>query len=232
MTHDTLDFSPLFTSRFMFCFLFFSLPFFCTFFQISLFIALFSDFFFIFVTTIVASSFFITFKSMTLSSFSNQQDIFAVILRINRYFNAIDERDFDYALDCFEENFDADYTSMVGGEPMKALSRLVNLQAWNGMLAGFQSTHHLIGNHDVIFIDADSCHLKLKVTATHCLKREQGDEELWITGGTYSLQMVRSQFDNQWRISSIKFTQAWHQGSSALMQEAAKICAQRNQPAS
>ncbi len=169
---------------------------------------------------------------MTLSSFSNQQDIFAVILRINRYFNAIDERDFDYALDCFEENFDADYTSMVGGEPMKALSRLVNLQAWNGMLAGFQSTHHLIGNHDVIFIDADSCHLKLKVTATHCLKREQGDEELWITGGTYSLQMVRSQFDNQWRISSIKFTQAWHQGSSALMQEAAKICAQRNQPAS
>ncbi|CAF5225009.1 unnamed protein product, partial [Rotaria magnacalcarata] len=54
-------------------------------------------------------------------------------------------------------------------------------------------------------------------------------EELWIAGGTYDLQMVRSPSDDQWRISSIKFTQAWHQGSSDLMQEASKVCAQRNQ---
>jgi hypothetical protein len=169
---------------------------------------------------------------MTLFSSSGPQDYFAVILRLNRYFNAIDERDFDYALDCFEEHFDADYTSMVGGEPMKALSRLVNLQAWQGMLAGFNSTHHLISNHDVSFINAASCRVKAKVTATHCLKREQGDEELWITGGTYDLKMVRSQSDDQWRILSIKFIQAWHEGSSALMQEAVQICTQRNQTAS
>ncbi|CAF3361681.1 unnamed protein product [Rotaria sp. Silwood2] len=117
---------------------------------------------------------------------------------------------------------------MVGGEPMKALPRQVNLQAWNGMLAGFKSTHHLIGNHDVTFIDAMSCLIKAKVTATHCLEREQGRQDLWITGGTYDIQMVRSKSDGQWRINSIKFIQAWHQGSSDLMQEAAKIYAQRN----
>ncbi|CAF1328895.1 unnamed protein product [Rotaria magnacalcarata] len=166
---------------------------------------------------------------MTHSSSSCSQDVYAVILRVNRYFNAIDERNFEYCLDCFEKYFDADYTSMVGGEPMKALSREVNLKAWNGMLAGFDSTHHLIGNHDVTFVDVATCRVKAKVTATHCLKREQGEEELWITGGTYDLQMVRSPSDDQWRISSIKFTQAWHQGSSDLMQEASKVCAQGNQ---
>lgn len=166
---------------------------------------------------------------MTHFASSNSQDSLAVVLRLNRYFNAIDERNFDYCLDCFEEYFDADYTSMVGGEPMKALPRQVNLKAWNGMLTGFKSTHHLIGNHDVIFIDDFTCRVKAKVTATHCLKREQGDEDLWITGGTYDLQMVRSQVDNQWRIKSIKYIQSWHQGSPDLMQEATKIAAQLNQ---
>lgn len=109
---------------------------------------------------------------MALSSSASFQHSFAVILRLNRYFNAIDERDFNYALNFFEEYFDADYTSMVGGEPMKAVPRQANLQAWNGMLAGFTSTHHLIGNHEVSFTGTHSCRVKAKVTATHCLKRD------------------------------------------------------------
>ena len=33
-----------------------------------------------------------------------------IILRLNRYFNALDARDWGYCLNCFEEIFDADYT--------------------------------------------------------------------------------------------------------------------------
>ena len=53
-----------------------------------------------------------------------------VILRINRYFNALDARDFDYCLDCFTPIFDADYTSMVGGDVNVGLDRSMNMMAW------------------------------------------------------------------------------------------------------
>ena len=154
------------------------------------------------------------------------ESILSVILRINEYFNALDERKFDLCLDCFNETFDADYTSMVGGEPFKSLPRVANMAAWTGMLAGFKSTHHLIGNHEVKIIDSENCNVKAKVTATHCMGRENCADELWVTGGSYDFHMQKSS-DGQWRINSVKYTQAWKTGSPELMQEASKICEQR-----
>jgi SnoaL-like domain len=150
-----------------------------------------------------------------------------LILRINEYFNALDDRRFDVCLDCFTELFDSDYTSLVGGEPFKSISRDTNMVAWTGMLSGFKSTHHLVGNHEIKFIDSDNCRVKAKVIATHCLERPGSLDEVWTLGGDYDITMVKSNVDGQWRINNIKFIKAWSNGSHLLLQEAAKVCEER-----
>ena len=49
---------------------------------------------------------------------------------------------------------------------------------------------------------------------------------LEVSGGSYDFHMQKSS-DGQWRINSVKYTQAWKTGSPELMQEASKICEQR-----
>lgn len=90
-------------------------------------------------------------------------------------------------------------------------------------MAGFTSTHHLVGNHEVRFIDTNSCELKLKITATHFIAQDGG--EFWTTAGNYEMALNRTQ--GVWRIKAIKFLQDWSQGSPSIMQKAAEICQSR-----
>ena len=97
---------------------------------------------------------------------------------------------------------------------MKGLPREVNMQAWTGMIAGFKSTHHQVGNHHVEQVNEYTANLTLKVTATHVFDHEnERGEELWVTGGTYHMILRKepSGVGNNvmWRITSIKFVQSW-----------------------
>ena len=130
--------------------------------------------------------------------------------RVSRYFNALDSKDWATCLDSFEPLFDADYTSMVGGEPLKDQPREINMHAWEGMMAGFDATHHQIGNLEIEQLPplapgdekhTRRAHLTAKVTATHILKTAavEGDgeqatttTERWITKGTYKMVWITS----------------------------------------
>ena len=168
-----------------------------------------------------------------LSQVSNTMEIVSVIQDINHYFNALDAKEFDVCLHAFSNKFDADYTSMVGGEPMIGLPKEANLHAWNGMMAGFKSTHHLVGNHHVVIVNEFTAQLTMKVTATHVFDHEDArGEEIWVCGGTYNMTLrkepsgVRNEV--MWKILKIKFSQNWKQGSEQLIAEATARCVARN----
>ena len=103
------------------------------------------------------------------------------------------------------------------------------MQAWTGMIAGFKSTHHLVGNHAVKIVNDHTALLTMKVTATHVFdNQDERGEELWVTGGTYHMTLRKEpsgvRNDVMWRILAIKFVQSWKQGSEKLMAEAALRC--------
>lgn len=132
----------------------------------------------------------------------------AVQAAINRYFSALDGRDWAVCLDSFCPTFDADYTAMVGGEPFKGLPREANMPAWTGMMAGFLKTTHSV-LITAITLDADGiAELSASVTATHLLPPADGvsEDRVWTTIGSYSMRLERGN-DDAWRISAITFKQ-------------------------
>jgi hypothetical protein len=131
---------------------------------------------------------------------------------VNEYFNALDDRDWETALDFFEDTYDSDYTS-IGAPVMKGLSRDVNKQAWSGMLAGFDSTHHQVGNHVVrlLGLEGQVAQVRLKGTATHMLTLEDELHE-WVTAGTYEMKL-RLDASEKWRLFSIVYKQVGQRAS-------------------
>lgn len=123
---------------------------------------------------------------------------------LSRYFSALDSRDWPTCLDSFCPLFDADYTSMVGGQPFKDLPRESNLQAWQGMMAGFLKTKHVVVPTSIdLDQDAGRANVGASVTATH----ELPGGRVWTTVGTYSQTWVKCEEDSVWRIRAVTFRQ-------------------------
>jgi hypothetical protein len=146
-----------------------------------------------------------------------------VAQRINGYFNNLDLRQWDSAMDFFEETYFSDY-DIEGATPM-TLNRDTNWLVWPCFLEGFNTTHHQLGNTVVDFAgvnpttDGAVAHVTSKVTATH-----NYNGSLWKTAGIYDMELRRYS-EGPYRLFTIKYRQHWATGDETTLSQLALTAA-------
>jgi len=123
-----------------------------------------------------------------------------------------DNRDFRPLERFFAPETTMDYTSLWGGEPQRfAPSALMD--AWAGLLPGFDATRHELSDIQVEIGD-DVATAQARVRATHWL----GDHT-WVVAGSYDYVLIRT--DTGWQVSRMTLHLSDESGDRTLVQEAA-----------
>lgn len=123
-----------------------------------------------------------------------------------------DNRDFRPLERFFAPETTIDYTSLWGGEPQRfAPSALMD--AWAGLLPGFDATRHELSDIRVEIGD-DAATAQAKVRATHWL----GDRT-WVVAGSYDYALIRA--DTGWQVSRMTLHLADESGDRKVVEEAA-----------
>lgn len=133
---------------------------------------------------------------------------------VTNLFVATDQRDWDQVAKIFHHEVLLDYSSM-NGNPAAKLSPEQIVAAWKGILPGFESTHHQVGNF-ISSIDGDKAEAFCYGTASHYLPDENGN--LWLVVGSYNFELV--EVENTWKISTMKFNFKYQDGNTALPEKA------------
>lgn len=137
-----------------------------------------------------------------------KQDIIDVV---NGIFINTDERKWAVVESYFADNVELDYTSMVGGKPASLTPKQI-IESWKGILPGFESTHHKIGNY-VVKNNNDQANLFCYGTASHYLPVEDG-RPLWIVVGTYDFHLAKK--NDEWKVDKMKFNYKYQSGNLNL----------------
>ncbi len=124
-----------------------------------------------------------------------------------------DRHDWARVRSAMSDEVTTDYTSLFGGEPVtQSADKLI--ESWAGFLPGFDSTHHMVTNHTVTSIDADSVTAEADFTATHRI----GDG-LWVLGGRYRYELSKT--NSGWTVTSLVMQALWETGDrNALIGQA------------
>lgn len=123
-----------------------------------------------------------------------------------------DNRDFRPLERFFAPETTIDYTSLWGGEPQRfAPSALMD--AWAGLLPGFDATRHELSEIQVKIGD-DKATAQARVRATHWL-----DDRIWAVVGSYDYVLIRT--GTSWQVSRMTFRISDERGDRKLVQEAA-----------
>lgn len=130
-------------------------------------------------------------------------------------FIATDQNNWEDVIASFSEEVLLDYSSMTGN-PAVELSPSDIVESWKGILPGFESTHHQIGNirHT---IDETMAKVFCYGTATHFLTDESGN--VWTVVGTYDFELKPDK-SGAWKISAMKFNFKYQDGNTSLPQKA------------
>ena len=150
-----------------------------------------------------------------------------VAQRTSSYFNNLDLRQWNLTLDFFEDTYFSDY-NIEGATPM-TLNRKINWLTWKCFLAGFNTTHHQLGNIVVDFAEGVTpdgsstviaANVTAKGTATHNF-----NGQLWRTAGMYNIRLRRHANGGPFRLFYIKYRQHWATGDETALSRFAKIAA-------
>ncbi len=152
----------------------------------------------------------------------NAQEMELINRTITELFVATDTRDWQKVEQIFADQVVLDYSSM-NGNPAVELSPSQITGAWKGILPGFESTHHQIGNF-ITKVDENKASVFVYGTATHYLSDDQGS--VWTVVGSYDFDLIKT--DNKWRISSMKFNFKYQDGNTSLPEKAIEIAASSN----
>jgi SnoaL-like protein len=134
-----------------------------------------------------------------------------VIQVFNRYFRALDEKNF--AIAHFRKIFTADAevvrpngAAMVGPDAL--------LSSHEKSFARFQSTQHLVSGHDVT-IDGARAALRANLVAMHVWANGQTDvnslENFFLAGGVIEAQLTLT--PEGWKISHLRNDNRWRAGA-------------------
>ena len=130
---------------------------------------------------------------------------------VNKLFISVDNRDWENVKLIFSDTVLLDYTSMAGGQPATLTSSQI-IDSWNGILPGFDNTHHQLGNY-LIETDSDLAKVFCYGTATHYLANESKNN-IWTVVGSYNLEL--KDINNTWRITKMKFNLKYIDGNNDL----------------
>ena len=129
-------------------------------------------------------------------------------------FIATDQQNWEFVAESFHDQVVLDYSSM-NGNPASTLSPDQIVSAWKGILPGFESTHHQLGNMTTT-LKGKSAEIFCYGTASHYLTDETGN--IWWVVGTYDFELELIQ--NKWKITSMKFNFKYQDGNTTLPEKA------------
>lgn len=118
---------------------------------------------------------------------------------VQRFFAAVDGRDWGTARALMTDPFQLDYSSF-GGGPAADLDPGQILDGWKGLLPGFDATQHHLGPLE-IEVDGDAARVSATVIATHVIVGAEGGET-WTVHGHYRLTLHR---DAGWKLAANVF---------------------------
>lgn len=133
-----------------------------------------------------------------------------VQIQVNKFFIAVDACDWETVLSIFDENVDADYSSM-SGQPGAVVKATDLVEGWKGLLPGFTHTHHQLGN-TIVAEGKGQASVFSYVRATHYLENEKGN--LWTVVGSYDIDL--KEIDGEWRITKLKLNFKYQDGNGDL----------------
>ena len=142
-------------------------------------------------------------------------------------FVATDARNWSAIEHIFDESVLLDYSSFTG-QPAATLTPADITTAWKGVLPGFESTHHQVGNFQVTEA-SKAAQVSCYGTASHHLPDDNGN--VWLVVGTYDFELVKDA-RKRWRISSMKFNFKYQEGNGGLVDKAIALAQGKPAPAS
>jgi hypothetical protein len=129
---------------------------------------------------------------------------------VQRFFAAVDARNWDSAHALMTNPFHLDYSSF-GAGPGADLDPADILAGWKAMLPGFDATQHHLGPLDIA-VEADRATVCATVIATHLIEGAEGGE-VWTVHGDYVLELVD---DGGWKLASNRFNFKFMTGNTGL----------------
>ena len=120
---------------------------------------------------------------------------------------AVDLAAYDLAERAFADPVVIDYTSLWGGDPT-TMSPAALMDAWRGIVPGFDATHHALSNIEVT-ISNDVANATADVDGRHWI-----DGDLWRPIGTYHWDLVKVSDD--WKVTRMVFDMTEEIGSRDL----------------
>ncbi|UTW64758.1 nuclear transport factor 2 family protein [bacterium SCSIO 12741] len=131
-------------------------------------------------------------------------------------FVSTDEQQWDQVKAVFDSKVLLDYSSMTGS-PATSMTPDEIVDAWKGLLPGFDHTHHQLGNFQMT-LSNNQAQVFCYGTASHYLENESG--KLWWVVGSYNFDLVKE--DETWKIAGMKFNFKYQDGNTQLPQLAMK----------
>ena len=130
---------------------------------------------------------------------------------VQRFFEAVDTRDWAGAEALMTDPFYLDYSSY-GAGPAGDLRSADILTGWQSVLPGFDVTHHQLGP---LIIEADDMQATVRtyVTADHQIAGAK-DGEIWTVLGSYMLTLTK--IDQSWKLSGNTFQFKCETGNTSL----------------
>ena len=131
-----------------------------------------------------------------------------IIETISDIFSGADEHNWTKVQGAMAPKVYLDYTSLAGGAPA-TLKRETIVESWKGVLPGFQSTHHQIGNFDVK-IEGNKANATFSGLALHYL-----NNETWTVVGIYDFALTKNS-NGEWSVEKMKLNLQKQDGNLEL----------------
>jgi hypothetical protein len=133
---------------------------------------------------------------------------------VKAMFSGADERDWDKVKDTMADKVLLDYSAL-SGSPATELTPEQIINAWKGLLPGFDKTHHQPADFAVTQ-NGDYATVHYLAKADHFL----GDDS-WTVEADYDTELVKT--GNDWKITSHKINDVKQSGNKELPSKAAEI---------
>ncbi len=129
---------------------------------------------------------------------------------VARFFRAVDDRDWATAEALMSDPVHLDYSSFGAGDAADLPPQTI-LAGWQGLLPGFDHTHHQICSLDVT-VAGDRATVGCYGTATHVIAEADGGQ-VWTVVGRYTLTL---QNRKGWQLTGIVFHFKYQDGNTGL----------------
>lgn len=145
-------------------------------------------------------------------------DVARIITLVSSIPLAVDRAAYDLAESAFAAEVVIDYTSLWGGDPA-TMTPAELMQAWRGIVPGFDATWHELGPVSVS-LEGESATARAFVDGRHWI----GDD-LWRPVGSYIWDVEN--LDGEWKVTRMVFDMTQEIGDRALATEAMERAAER-----